>query len=208
MALALAAMATPAAAGWQDYMGKTIIVMVRSAGHTTVDAIEVRGTEYEDRVTEFDCLITYHIYISSKGRAFQSQHESECQGEEPSTSNQKSGDIFDLTKERGIVESNGDYAVHPYVLTVEPDAIVLDRPAHDHVYRDPGGVFVSTTSNSAGNDRLRIDFDPFCEFYQEGDWSFRTEYVEPGGAYILDDTQINYRSVTIGGCKLVEGFVP
>jgi hypothetical protein len=202
---ALAGLATPAAAAWRDFMGKTLVVEVQTGGRTVNDVIKAKGGADENDVVRNDaCKMTYRLYLSTKGRLFMFLSHIACVGSDPYDYDAFNGSIFDLTVPEGKIDAGKDTAPTPYRVKDDGDEVVIDQPQTDYVWHGSG--YISTISNASGNSATRIRFADDCSMSVEGQGGYRMEFQSTDSDYYsLQDTNWTYELKTVS-CRVVDGF--
>ncbi len=205
VAITLCLPALPALADWREYMGKTLLVEVKTSGRTIDDVITARGgASGTDEVSTTDCDMSYRLYLSGKGRLFMYSTRIHCAGSSPHDSDDITGAIIDLTVPEGQIDTGPTGPATPYSLRVEGEEVVLHQPQTDYV--SSGDGYVITRSNSSGAYAWRIRFADDCALNVAGAASYRMEYRSTDSDYYqLKDSDWIYEVKTVS-CQVVDGF--
>ncbi len=202
---AIALTATPAAAGWRDFMGKTMIVELESVTRTENDTIEAGGGASDnDDVYNSRCTFTYHIYVSSRARLFMHTPRMKCEGSDPYAVDKVTGVMFDLTQPSGVMDSGDPQFAFPYTLEERGDELVQKLPQEDYTYRSDGSVM--TNSRSSGSYEYRIRFAPDCSLTGSGEVSYRMEYRSTTSDYMQVQDVHSSGTYSAISCRVVDGF--
>lgn len=203
--LAACLLASPALAGWRDYMGKTLIFDAQTDGRTETDVVTARGgASSTDDIYKNDCRLIYHAYFSGKGRLFLHSSRSHCRGTDPYTSDQASGSVYDLTVSSGLTEATETMPPLPYSVSQDGDELVIEQPQTDYSWK--GGGYITTLSGSSGGYQIRLRLGAECGMSMEGELSYRYEFDSTtSDFYTLQDTHSTY-TLEAQGCQVVDGF--
>lgn len=202
----VAVSATPAMAGWREYVGKTLVIESEMNSRTETDVITAKGgASADDTIDSSRCRFRYHVYVSSKQRLFLYTTRWQCDDNDEVTRDIASGTIYDLSASAGVSDPGSDWTGTPYRVTEEGDELILDQPAANFINTSSGSV--TTISNASGGNQMRFRFSDDCGLSFSDEESYRMEYRSTDSDYYaLQDTHAK-STTTSTACRVVDGFL-
>lgn len=198
--------ATPAMAGWRDYLGKTLVVEAEVTSRTEYgNAVTRGGATPSDPVSTSSCRFRYHVYVSNRLRLFLFSTRWQCDGSDASSSEKASGTIYDLSSPRGVSDAGANWPGAPFAVVEEGDDLVLDQPTADVVSRSEGSVF--TVTNASGGTQMRFRFAADCGLSFSSAETFRSEYRSTDSDYYVEEDVRSNSTTTSTSCRVVDGFL-
>jgi hypothetical protein len=196
---------TPAAAGWRDFVGKTLVVETEMTSRSETDTITARGgASAEDTIDNSHCRFEYRVYVSSKQRLFLFTTRWQCNDGDEISRDTVDGTIYDLSGSSGVSDPGPSWTGTPYTVTEEGDELILQQPAANLVNTSNGAV--TTITNALGGNQMRFRFTGDCGMSFSDEESYRMEYRSTDSDYYaLQDTRSKSTTESTA-CRVVDGF--